>query len=153
MNHKIKCRKCKKSKALTEFNKDKKTKLGVRTICRVCSRKYDKSIASSPGRRFSKYKESAKVRNIKFNLERKQFIKLTSQPCHYCGKFSQLTYAVSKKDYCGLDRLNSNKGYSADNVVPCCHMCNMMKGTLSYKEFVSAIKNISENLSKKENSK
>lgn len=39
---------------------------------------------------------------------------LMESPCHYCG--------VNPGG--GLDRLDSSRGHSADNVVPCCRKCN-----------------------------
>ena len=36
----------------------------------------------------------------------------------------------------GLDRVDSNKGYTDDNVVPCCGSCNQLKNELPYKYFV-----------------
>lgn len=50
--------------------------------------------------------------------------------CHYCGsKLNSTGY--------GLDRKDSNKGYTKDNVVTCCGMCNRTKNCyLSYEEMI-----------------
>ena len=38
---------------------------------------------------------------------------------------------------CGIDRKDSSAGYTVDNVVPCCHRCNTMKGALlTYDEMM-----------------
>lgn len=71
---------------------------------------------------------------------------LIFQPCHYCGSKGSNTFKdVDKKHkrkisdlvikYNGLDRLDSSRGYTVDNVVPCCWNCNRAKGTLSVEEF------------------
>jgi hypothetical protein len=41
--------------------------------------------------------------------------------------------------YNGLDRIDSSKGYTRDNVEPCCVICNTMKWTLSKKDFLKHI--------------
>lgn len=37
--------------------------------------------------------------------------------------------------YNGLDRVDSNKGYLKENVVPCCEICNKAKRDLSLCQF------------------
>lgn len=50
--------------------------------------------------------------------------------CHYCGQHIE-TLGSS------LDRKDSDKGYTLDNVVPCCGDCNKVKNdVLSYDEMV-----------------
>jgi hypothetical protein len=51
--------------------------------------------------------------------------------CHYCEHapdFSKLN---------GIDRLDNAIGYTAENSVSCCWVCNRNKGTLSYSDFVN----------------
>lgn len=66
------------------------------------------------------------------------FFALTQQPCFYCGLEPRQKYSISRKHrgteesefvYNGLDRIDSNKGYDLDNVVPCCKACNFAKHT------------------------
>ena len=41
----------------------------------------------------------------------------------------------------GLDRKNANRGYTLDNVVPCCVTCNRIKNRyLSHEEMVAAMR-------------
>ena len=47
--------------------------------------------------------------------------------------------------YNGLDRVDNNKGYFEDNVVPCCGVCNKMKGTMKQEEFLNLIFQIYNN--------
>lgn len=44
----------------------------------------------------------------------------------------------------GLDRLDSNKKHTLDNVVTCCKMCNFMKINYSLEVFLNQIKRIYE---------
>lgn len=44
--------------------------------------------------------------------------------------------------YNGIDRVDNTKGYTIDNVVPCCGICNMAKGKLNQQEFQNWIKRV-----------
>jgi hypothetical protein len=90
---------------------------------------------------FRGYKNSAKRRGHEFGIEFSEFVRLTSQTCYYCGEQPQNAMQVTKYKYNGtyvyngLDRLDSQKGYLPDNVVPCCRRCNLAKGTSTAQEF------------------
>jgi hypothetical protein len=85
------------------------------------------------------------------------FLKVSQLPCHYCGQPPYTTFNranVDKKNYHpsdyqreegnfiynGLDRIDSSKTHSLDNIVPCCWTCNRMKGNMLYHEFVNHVK-------------
>lgn len=84
-------------------------------------------------RRIYKLKYSAKKRGLKVRLMEYEYENLLNLGCHYCGK-----ELVSESGYC-LDRINSKKGYTLHNVVPCCKTCNMAKGTMDFNTFVDWI--------------
>ena len=48
--------------------------------------------------------------------------------CHYCGGVKSM----------GLDRVDNARGYTMDNVVPVCTVCNLMKKDMPPEEFVRA---------------
>jgi 5-methylcytosine-specific restriction endonuclease McrA len=88
------------------------------------------------GRRYSKLKAHAKDRKITFDLNEKQYVFLTSGGlCIYCG---QSLPPVGG----GLDRKNSYLGYSAENCVPCCKVCNRIRGKddISYSDMFEVVK-------------
>lgn len=72
-----------------------------------------------------RYAIGAKRRHLKFDLTEDQVGFLVSQCCFYCN--AQKT---------GIDRMNNTKGYSKRNSVPCCWVCNRMKGRLTVEQFV-----------------
>ena len=105
-------------------------------------------INDSPGLTmyYRTYKDGAKSRNLDFSLSKEDFTKLVEQNCVYCGNPPVTKeYITTHKTYYtvnGIDRIDSSKGYSIDNCVPCCTMCNTMKLNYSKSEFLNHIKRI-----------
>jgi len=92
------------------------------------------------------YKRNAKAANLPFKLTKIEFKKLTQQNCTYCGKTPLQIINRPRHNgkfiYNGIDRIDNSKGYIEGNCAPCCKICNLMKRTLSYKEFINKIKQI-----------
>lgn len=78
---------------------------------------------------------SAKKRKIIVLVTEEQCDKLAGMECYYCKNH--------KDTGCnGIDRINSNKPYSIDNVVPCCRTCNIMKNDMDTECFKMKIRNV-----------
>lgn len=82
---------------------------------------------------FSHYKCNAKSKGIEFHLTKNDFRKFWQLPCHYCG--------ISIETI-GLDRVDNERGYFIDNVVPCCRTCNFMKKNHQESFFIEHCKRI-----------
>ena len=102
---------------------------------------------------FLKYRAFAKKHKRKFKLTKEQFFKITQQDCYYCGaKPTNIMKSMKKKifygDYIynGLDRSNNEKGYTMNNVVPCCKHCNMAKNNRTVQKFKEWVKRIYDNM-------
>jgi hypothetical protein len=95
---------------------------------------------------YHQYKKSAFHKNLEFLLTTEQFTNLTSQNCHYCGDIPTLYYFPRRSWggylHNGIDRVDSSRGYTIDNCVPCCKTCNFAKNALSYEEFIEWIDRI-----------
>ncbi len=95
---------------------------------------------------FRCYKKSAKKRNYKFELEESYFQKLTKENCFYCGKepmqVKNNKECFGKYIYNGIDRIDNAKGYTIDNVVACCKICNSAKNNMTMVKFKQWIKDI-----------
>lgn len=78
------------------------------------------------------YKKHAEKLNVTYELTRDTFEQLVSEPCRYCGDPSRN----------GIDRLNSNLGYTEANCVPCCKVCNYMKRKMSVMEFIGHVRKV-----------
>lgn len=72
------------------------------------------------------YRQSAQKRGHVFLLSRDSFRKICRGTCAYCGEFPAN----------GIDRQDNEKGYTLENAVPCCSLCNYAKRDLSLTDFL-----------------
>ncbi|MFN7302497.1 MAG: hypothetical protein ACK5U7_13575 [Bacteroidota bacterium] len=93
---------------------------------------------------YNQYVHDANNRGIEFSLSKKQFTKITSLPCNYCGQepSREVNFKNQKLLVNGLDRVDNKAGYHNDNVVACCTQCNMSKGKLNKSEFLNWVNRI-----------
>ena len=100
---------------------------------------------------YSEYKKNAPMRGHSFELTFEEFNSIIVQNCHYCGKKPQYNprwVKIEHKDqpkflHNGVDRIDSSKGYTVKNTVPCCSKCNLMKNVMSAEEFLEHVFQIS----------
>jgi len=87
-------------------------------------RRYDRSAKG----RFRSGKTRAKQKGIAWSISFPEYEKIIENKCTYCGgELSPTGWS--------LDRMDNDKGYRLDNVVPCCGECNSIKSDkLSYRE-------------------
>lgn len=86
------------------------------------------------------YKRHAKDRELSWELSYEQVEKLINAPCYYCGT-ERSNHKVTKNckegyDHNGIDRIDSSKGYTPNNVVSCCKICNYAKRDMDQKDFI-----------------
>lgn len=86
--------------------------------------------------RFDTYEKNAYKRGYSFNLSQEQFDRLISSKCRYCNSRERI----------GVDRVNNTQGYSVNNCVPCCFICNRAKGTLEVKDWFKYLKRIQSSI-------
>ena len=93
-------------------------------------------------------KGGAEKRGHAWYLTDEQVRHLTKRPCYYCGiEPSQISgngHTNGVYVYNGIDRLDNTKGYTIDNVVPCCGTCNYAKHTMTLEKFTSWAKRLCE---------
>jgi putative FmdB family regulatory protein len=118
------------------------------------------AIANEKSRKFTPNLASAKNvyrgRYDDGNIIFEKFIELSQQECIYCGaqpsncanRFRNDKFSSSKSKligsfiYNGLDRIDSSKLHTLDNVVPCCKTCNYAKRQMSVVEFYNWIEKV-----------
>jgi hypothetical protein len=93
---------------------------------------YRKSINS----KLSASKVQAQKRHLIWDLTDDQAKDMMTSECTYCG-YMNLDMITN-----GIDRLDSSKGYTSDNCVPCCKDCNYLKGTYDPVSFLNKCKQI-----------
>ena len=90
----------------------------------------------TPSRKYHTYRQSAKSRNIPFELTMDQFMTFWQKPCHYC------TDPIAT---IGLDRMDNALGYVMQNVVPCCTSCNKAKLRMSPDAYIAQCTRVARN--------
>lgn len=97
---------------------------------------------------FHQYKMNARRRGIEWTLFDVKAKELFEGNCFYCGAAPSERIVDGKLGLAnGIDRLDSQKGYTKDNCVSCCSDCNYFKATRSYKDFIGHIERIYKHLS------
>lgn len=136
---------------------------GSITSCGTCSRKkrptlpyrrkskYTPQVAAQRSL-FTSYKNKARQAGRPFSLRFDQFCRLISAPCAYCGKGPASVHFRNRKTshvshqvscvYNGIDRVNNSEGYTLDNAVPCCEICNRAKLQMSLPAFKAWIMSV-----------
>jgi len=94
------------------------------------------------------YKLNAKKRGLSFLLTDDQFRDITQMECHYCGSHLSMTKVNGRGNgsfrHNGVDRVDNESGYTLDNCVPCCDICNRAKAAMKYSDFIQWISKIKE---------
>ena len=75
------------------------------------------------------YKRHADERTLCFELSIDDYIAIISQSCSYCN-------GMNKVGFNGVDRKKNAIGYTLENSVSCCSMCNFMKKTTHNDIFI-----------------
>lgn len=123
-----------------------------RSIVGMNNRKYDPVISSARIVWSGEYKD----------CDFETFFELSQKLCYYCNRAPQKVFNVGSSTrksngyrshhqmtngnftYNGLDRIDSSKGHTPDNIVPCCTRCNQAKNDMSTDEFLDLVKRIYE---------
>ena len=98
--------------------------------CRQCAAAYDYIKSAKFTKRYSDLHVAARRFGQETNITAEQHKALLAQPCRYCG------FPLNPSGH-GLDKKVPKAGYTLDNVVPCCRMCNIIKRDhLTYEEML-----------------
>ena len=95
----------------------------------------------------SVYKDRARKKyKCEFSIPKSNFKELCKKDCNYCGSSPKNVMSKERCNgafvYNGLDRVDPSKGYTLDNVVPSCAICNKMKGSLFPDGFLTHIRKV-----------
>jgi hypothetical protein len=159
-----KCFKCKLIKSSNEFNKDKSNKTGLQTYCKKCGHINQQKYYKNGGLKvyikelFRNLKRNASKRNIDVNISEEDIISLYYKQEGLCKLTNiQMTYdkyitnnnRVHHINNISVDRIDSNKHYSIDNIQLVCVKINIIKWDLPLDEFIKTCKLVVDNFDKK----
>jgi len=102
---------------------------------------------------YTHYKYQAIRRGYKFNLSKEEFLNITNKNCEYCGAEPNLCFTgydrkgtgvvdYTQYKYNGVDRVDNTLGYTIENSVPCCKICNNSKATLTKEDWLAWIEQV-----------
>jgi hypothetical protein len=99
---------------------------------------------------FLSYRTRANRLNYDFEFDKVTFKEITQQNCFYCGsepkQISKVRFDTGVYIYNGIDRVDSLKGYTIENSVPCCGQCNIAKLNHRQEDFYEWIERTYKNL-------
>ena len=98
--------------------------------------RYKRHIYSTTSRNKKRAKRNDVILN--FDLTFKEYREIAKYKCYYCGNLNN----NNEKECVGLDRIDNNKGYDKENIVPSCYICNIMKLKSDITEFIDKINKI-----------
>lgn len=78
--------------------------------------------------KYMTYKKRAAKKGFEFELTEEMFLNLSGVACKYCGSQANC-----------FDRNNPKIGYTVENSIPACSLCNMMKYTLTSDGFLKQV--------------
>jgi len=102
---------------------------------------------------WNRYKNRAIKDNIIFTISEDDLANIIYKNCYYCGAHpAQEILLLRRKDnlliYNGIDRLYDNIGYTKENCVACCWICNQAKKNYGLEKFKIMVKKWSKRVNK-----
>lgn len=113
--------------------------------CKHCSQRSRPHEAS-----YNELIKANKRKNREITITYEDFLKYTKiKNCYYCNndiKWNPYSRDIKTGEYVSrsynLDRKDNNKGYTKENCVVCCWVCNELKGTYSENEFIEICRKV-----------
>jgi hypothetical protein len=145
-----KCTACFEIKLLDQFPTYSSSRGVIReSYCIECSKTNLKVTLS---KLIAQAKNRAKNKKIEFDISVEYILDLLekqNRKCFYSGKQLGLVFNNNFQDVMSIDRIDSSKGYTRDNVVLCCAIVNYIKNSMTTEEMVDWCTAISENMKEK----
>lgn len=92
-------------------------------------------------------KKRAIARGYTWELDKEYVLHLFSLDCEYCDDPpAEYSNGAIRN---GIDRVDNKLGYTKENVVSCCMVCNNMKHTMSYDAWMQHLEKIRKKASKR----
>ena len=156
-----KCASCEIEKNISEFHSDKSSPTGLQTYCKDCqtqkTKKYTSTLSGFIKKIYKDMHHNAEKRAKKLDIELtvEDINDLYEKQNGFCAisglKLTHETYAYKDKEHIinrlniSIDRIDSNLGYTKDNVQLVAAIVNRMKTDLPDSEFIKICSIITEN--------
>lgn len=92
------------------------------------------------------YRNNARRKGIDYALSEAVVVCLLEGSCYYCGQPPKTLSSPENWDggylHNGIDRLDSELGYTLGNSVSCCAKCNYLKNHYSFAKFSGLVQQI-----------
>jgi hypothetical protein len=125
-----------KQKRLNETEEERQKRLAFHRKYNKENSDKAKAYRDNDEYRFKQYVSSANRRKLEISLTLDEFVGIINQKCIYCGDEKAR----------GIDRVDNKVGYTIENSVPCCEMCNKMKWRWTEEQFKGQVEKIYNNL-------
>lgn len=149
INVTLTCAMCKEEKNSSDFHADKSSKSGCQTYCKNCSKikmaKFASTFNGFMTLLWADLQNNAKNRNIKVDISKQDIIDLYKKQKGLCAltdiKMTHEKYTNSGREKrsihnISVDRIESKKHYTKDNIQLVSSIVNTMKWDLDMIEFV-----------------
>jgi hypothetical protein len=94
------------------------------------------------------YVQQSRRRKLEWSITKSGARKLFETSCFYCGTpptaIKTIPNGQGSFTFNGIDRVDNAIGYTQDNSVACCRICNFMKQGMSVGDFLAHIRKIVE---------
>ena len=151
-----KCSICGELKPFSEFHKDKCSKDGLHSWCKICKKEYrenNKEKIKESYKHGNKYKRLSIIRSLNRHKQKYDVIvtvdecmEMDNEYCFYCGCKLEWEYGTGLTN-CSptIDRLNNENTLTTDNIVFACHACNSGKNNGTIEEYIERCKRVVAN--------
>ena len=102
------------------------------------NKEYTQQYNQTWSKKWKSVKERCVKKNRELSITEEEAWQLTQEPCSYCG-------IPPLNQFHGIDRFDNNLGYTSENSVSACGMCNCMKSNVDFSDWIQLCVNIVNN--------
>lgn len=148
------CRGCTEEKPIDNFPLRERGKKYVRCLCRECGataslqryrNKKNCTLEETLHQRAYQAKRRSEKKQLEFNLTDSDLLEIYKKQngkCYYSGITMEKIPKIDNYYNVSIDRVDSSKGYTKNNVVLCCDSINTMKNSMPIKIFIDICQKI-----------
>jgi hypothetical protein len=148
------CSKCKTIKSLSEFTKSRYSKDGLRYQCRACNQLYQQCDRDKWNQKYyvnaktkspeawlwkqAKHRAKTDYNDMEFTITKDDIT--IPKLCPYLGV--ELRFFADLNQAPSLDRIDSSKGYTKDNIQVISRLANIMKSNATKEQLIAFAKGV-----------